>query len=195
MCESCAQLTGCCTNSAKVSLLEHIDLQQVNCLNESGDHTFSSIVAGKALNTSTTHLLSDADEQLLLNIPFHQTVRVRALVIKSSGGEQAPKRVKLFVNRPSLGFDDVQDAEEPEAAQVLDISEEDVKSGRPIPLRFVRFQTVTSLHARRVHCRMLVRVLTGPQIFVFSNQGEAEETRIDAVDFLGVTAECVRSRP
>jgi len=158
-----------------VSLLEHIDLQQVNCLNESGDHTFSSIVAGKALNTSTTHLLSDADEQLLLNIPFHQTVRVRALVIKSSGGEQAPKRVKLFVNRPSLGFDDVQEAEEPEAAQVLDISEEDVKSGRPIPLRFVRFQTVTSLH-----------------IFVFSNQGEAEETRIDAVDFLGVTAETTK---
>jgi hypothetical protein len=71
---------------------------------------------------------------------------VRSIVIKSSSGEQAPKRVKLLVNRPSIGFEDVEDAEEPEVAQILEISEEDVKDGKPIALRFVRFQTVTSLH-------------------------------------------------
>ncbi|KAJ7184084.1 DUF1000-domain-containing protein [Mycena filopes] len=158
-----------------ISLLEHMDFQQVNCLNESTEHPFSSIVADKVLNTSAKYLLSDADEQLLLHIPLHQTCRVRSLIIKSSG-PQAPKRVKLFVNRQSsLGFDDVQEAEEPEATQVLDISEEDVTNGRPIPLRFVRFQTVTSLH-----------------IFVFSNQGEVDVTRIDVVDLLGVTAETTK---
>ena len=65
---------------------------------------------------------------------------------------QAPKNIKLFVNRPSLGFEDVEDASEPEAAQVLELSNEDVKEGNRIVLRFVRFQTVNSLHVRRFLC-------------------------------------------
>ncbi|KAJ7081531.1 PITH domain-containing protein [Mycena crocata] len=158
-----------------VSLLELLDLSQLNCLNESSEHPFSAIVSAKAVNSSTNYLLSDADEQLLLNIPFNQSVRVRSIVIRSSAGEQAPKRVKLLVNRPNIGFEDVEDAEEPEVAQILDISEEDVKQGKPIALRFVRFQAVTSLH-----------------IFVVSNQGGTEETRIDAVDVLGVTVETTK---
>jgi hypothetical protein len=58
-----------------VSLLEHVDLTQLNCLNESNAHPFSSIVSTKALNATSNYLLSDADEQLLLNIP----ARIRAL--------------------------------------------------------------------------------------------------------------------
>ncbi|KAJ7702480.1 DUF1000-domain-containing protein [Mycena rosella] len=166
-----------------VSLLEFLDLSQLNCLNESAEHPFALIVSAKAVNTTTNYLLSDADEQLLLNIPassrafwrFNQSVRVRSIVIKSSAGAQAPKGVKLLVNRPSIGFEDVEDAVEPEVAQILEISEEDVKEGRPIALRFVRFQAVTSLH-----------------IFVVSNQGGAEETRIDSVDVLGVTVETTK---
>ncbi|KAJ7470451.1 galactose-binding domain-like protein [Mycena latifolia] len=116
-----------------VSLLELLDLSQLNCLNESSQYPFKSIVSAKA---------------------FNQSVRVRSIVIKSSGGAQAPKKVKLLVNRPSIGFEDVEDAEEPEVAQILDISEDD--------------------------------------IFVVSNQGGADETRIDAVDVLGVTVETTK---
>jgi len=159
-----------------VSLLEFLDLSQVNCLNESAEHLFSSIVSAKALNTTPTYLLSDADQQLLLNIHFNQSVRVRAIVIKSSGGDSAPKRVKLLVNRPSIGFEDVEDAEEPGVAQILDLSQDDVQQGRPVSLRFVRFQTVNSLH-----------------IFVVSNRGDTQdETRIDAVDVLGVAVETTK---
>ncbi|KAJ7849121.1 PITH domain-containing protein [Mycena olivaceomarginata] len=164
-----------------VSLLEHVDIQQLNCLNESTDHSFAGIVAQKKVNTTSSYLLSDADEQLLLNIParlgafptrFHQSVRVRSIVIKSSAGEQAPKRVKLLVNRPSIGFEDVEDAEEPEVAQILDLPEDDVKNGRPIQLRFVRFQAVNSLH-----------------IFVVSNQGGADETLETTKDLRGLKSE------
>lgn len=158
-----------------VSLLELLDLSQLNCLNEETAHPFSSIVDAKAVNTTPNYLLSDADEQLLLNIPFNQSVRVRSIVIKSSAVPQAPKRVKLLVNRPTIGFEDVEDAEEPEVAQVVEISEADVQEGRPIALRFVRFQAVTSLH-----------------IFVVSNQGGADQTRIDSIDVLGVTVETTK---
>jgi hypothetical protein len=84
---------------------------------------------------------------LLINIytQFNQTVRVRSIILKSNG-PNGPKNVKLFINKPSLGFEDVEDAEEPEAAQVLTFSEEDVKEGKHVNLRFVRFQYVNSIH-------------------------------------------------
>ena len=50
-------------------------------------------------------LESDTDEQLLIHIPFQQATRVSGLVIKSTAApDQAPKSVKLFVNRPTIGF-------------------------------------------------------------------------------------------
>ncbi|KAI0048240.1 DUF1000-domain-containing protein [Auriscalpium vulgare] len=164
-------------SSSEISLLEHLDSPQSNCLNEVTTHSLKSILASKSRNTSSEYLLSDADEQLLLNIHFNQLVRVKAIVLQSSKSStsqpsQGPKLVKLFVNRPSLGFEDVQDADEPEAAQVFDLTEDQVESGKPIVLRYVRFQAVNSLH-----------------IFVVSNQGDEEATRIDAVDILGSTVE------
>lgn len=53
------------------------------------------------------------------------------------------------MNRPNLGFEDVEDAEEPEVTQVLSISDAIVTEGKPILLRFVRFQAVNSLHVCR----------------------------------------------
>ncbi|KAF9023370.1 DUF1000-domain-containing protein, partial [Hymenopellis radicata] len=107
------------------------------------------------------YLLSDADEQLLLNIAFNQAVRVRSLVIQSSDPARAPKTIKLVANNSSIGFEDVESADEPQVAQVLELSEEDAAQGKPIQLRFLRFQNVNSLH-----------------IFVASNHGEEDESRI-----------------
>ncbi|KAK7437715.1 hypothetical protein VKT23_018431 [Stygiomarasmius scandens] len=158
-----------------VSLLQYLDLQQLNCLNESTEHTLKHIVSEKKLNASGEYLESDADEQLLLNIAFNQAVRVKSIIIKSKELAQAPKSIKLAVNRPSLGFEDIEDAGEPAIAQVLELSEEDVKEGKPIALRFVRFQSVNSLH-----------------VFVGSNHGGEEVTRIDAIDVIGVPVETTK---
>ena len=57
------------TRRPQASLLEYLDLSQLNCLNEAPQHTLKSIVADKKKNTGSAHVLSDADEQLLLNIP------------------------------------------------------------------------------------------------------------------------------
>ncbi|KAI0693881.1 PITH domain-containing protein [Cytidiella melzeri] len=154
------------------SLLESLDLQQLNCLNESTDHNLKSIFSVRKLNTSSSsYLLSDADEQLLLNIPFVRSVRIKSLLIKSSGEPgQRPQRIKLFINRPSLGFDDVQDAEEPDATQIIDLTDAQVAEGKKIPLRFVRFQNISSIH-----------------IFVATNGGD-DETRIDGIDIFGLLA-------
>lgn len=82
---------------------------------------------------------------------FNQGVRIRAIVIKSTGdAAQRPRRIKLFVNRPTIGFEDAQDATEPEAAQIMELTDEQLVEGKRIPLRFVRFQNVTTLTVRKL---------------------------------------------
>jgi len=157
------------------SLLEYLDLSQLNCLNEAEGHTFKSIVSSKSRNATGSYLLSDADEQLLLNICFNQAVRVRSIVLISKDATRAPENIKLFINRPSLGFEDVENASEPDAAQVLKLTSEDVEKGTPIILRFVRFQSVNSLH-----------------IFIQSNHGGEDESRLDVLDVLGVPVEATK---
>jgi len=103
-----------------------------------------------------------------LNIPFRQTVKIRTISLKTSNTSQAPREIKLLINRPSLAFDDVEDAEANQFAQVLTLTGEQVSEGKPIPLRFVKFQSVNSLH-----------------IFVASNQGNEDKTRIDSLDMFG----------
>ena len=64
-------------SGSEVSLLEVLDTPQVNCLNEENGHTFKNILTTKKLNTSDAFLLSDVDEQLLLNIPVRWTCITR----------------------------------------------------------------------------------------------------------------------
>lgn len=66
--------------------------------------------------------------------------------------------MKLLINRPSLGFEDVEDVVEPEAAQILELTSEQAKEGKPIQLRFVRFQSVNSLHVRLMFVISLLRI-------------------------------------
>ncbi|KAI0781270.1 DUF1000-domain-containing protein [Trametes elegans] len=156
----------------EVSLLEYLDLSQLTCLNESPEHTLKSIVADKKRNTGGAYVLSDADEQLLITLPFNQTVKIRSIALQSASAGQGPRTVRLVINRPALAFDDVEGGAAGEGkggvVQELELAAEDVREGRKVPLRFVRFQSVNSLH-----------------IFVVSNQGGEDETRIDAIDVFG----------
>ncbi|KAG8977893.1 hypothetical protein FRC05_000421 [Tulasnella sp. 425] len=151
-----------------VSLLEYLDLTQVNCLNENPEHTLKSIIESRLRNSGPAYLESDADEQLLLTIPFNQVVRIRSIVIHTKDAQQGPKDIKLDINKPALGFDDIEDAKEPAVVQEITVPEDFVAEGKHIHLRFVRLQRVNSLH-----------------IFVSSNHGGLDETRIDAIDVYG----------
>ncbi|CAE6426631.1 unnamed protein product [Rhizoctonia solani] len=162
--------------SKDVSLLEYLDSTQLNCLNESDTHNIKSILGNKTLNTGQSYLESDSDEQLLINIYFNQAVRIRSILIHTADAPHAPKAIKLAINRPALGFEDVESATEPDMAQVIEeLSPDDIANSRRIPLRYVRFQSVRSLH-----------------IFVASNQGNEDETRINAIDVFGQPVETTK---
>jgi thioredoxin len=56
---------------------------QCECLNQSDDHTWESV-----LNTSSsTYLESDCDEQLILFITFNQVVKLHSLMIQGPAGK------------------------------------------------------------------------------------------------------------
>ena len=74
-----------------------------SCPRDAPSHPLSSLIRDPS---PTAYLESDADEQLLLTLTFLQPTRLKAIVLhtKEEHKAQAPKRVKVFVNRPSLGF-------------------------------------------------------------------------------------------
>jgi hypothetical protein len=81
----------------------------------------------------------------------------------------------------------VEDAEESEVAQVLEVPDDKVKEGQPIELRFVRFQSVNSLHvSASLAPSHSGEHITPTQIFVQSNHGGVDQTRIDSIDIFGV---------
>ena len=151
------------------SLLAQITSKGLSCLNESSSHPLSSIIGPNAGPKGRSYLESDVDPELLISIPFNESVKLKA--IQFFGGvcpAQAPKTVRLFINHLSLDFSDTETLT---PAQELELSSEDIK-GNKVDLRFVRFQNVRSLH-----------------ILVKDNQEDEETTRIDSIDVFG-TGEC-----
>ncbi|KAA8648930.1 hypothetical protein EYZ11_002397 [Aspergillus tanneri] len=127
---------------------------------------------------------SDTDEQLMLFIPFNSTVKVHSLHVTSlPPAEDAerdddelpmrPKTLQLYTNRTHvLGFDEAEDIP---AVQTVTIEpgDWDSKTGTAkIDLRFVKFQSVTSL-----------------VMFFVDGDGDSEKLRVDRVRIFGEAGE------
>ena len=95
-----------------------------------------------ALDDVPGELKSDCDEQLIIRTAFQQPIKLHSIRLDAGGDmEQAPKTVRIFANVTNpLDFDD---AENQPSTQDLEL-EPDV-FGKPIPLRFVKFQNVQNL--------------------------------------------------
>jgi hypothetical protein len=113
------------------------------------------------------NLISDADEQLLLNIVFQGVVKIHSFKLVGTGDE-APKKVRFFINQVSLGFDNVEDLK---PIQTFELSPENATddSKDPILVNFVQYQKVSHL-----------------SIFVESNQGDGDRTILNKVRIYGV---------
>ncbi|XP_057763686.1 PITH domain-containing protein At3g04780 [Salvia miltiorrhiza] len=151
----------------QVDLLEFIDWSSVECLNQKSSHSLPNALKQGYRDDEGLNLESDADEQLLIYIPFNQVVKIHSIVIKGPE-EEGPKTVKLFANREHMGFSNVNDFP-PSDTMVL--SEENLK-GKPVILKYVKFQNVRSL-----------------TIFIEDNQSGSEISKVQKIALYGTTVQ------
>ncbi|KAJ1975481.1 hypothetical protein H4R34_004316 [Dimargaris verticillata] len=142
-------------NKGHEDLTSMVLATQLGCLNESEEHP-----VGNILTKDTSHLESDVDEQLLIHIPFNQKVRLHSLKFEAPLG-RAPKTVKVFINQPNMGFEEVESMQE---TQLLELTDADYADDYATPLRFVRFQNVSSI-----------------TLFIADNLGDEEVTAVQRI--------------
>jgi len=93
-------------------------------------------------------------------------VKIHSLILEGPDS-RAPSHIKLFLNQPSFDFGNAEKNTPVQELQITkDLTKE--KSGKSIPLRFVKFQNVTCL-----------------TIFVDKNHGNEDKTTISKLVILG----------
>ncbi|KAL3537829.1 hypothetical protein ACH5RR_001195 [Cinchona calisaya] len=152
---------------SQVDLLDFVDWSGVECLNQSNTHSLPNAFKQVYREDEGLVLESDADEQLLIYIPFNQVVKLHSIVIKGPE-EEGPKTVKLFSNKEHMGFSNVNDFPPSDTAVVSD----DNLKGKPVILKYVKFQNVRSL-----------------TIFVEDNQSGSDITKVQKIVLYGTTVE------
>ena len=144
-------------------LTEYIDIRQLECLNQQDNHTIRDLIDK---NNAEGYLASDVDEQLSLYIAFLESVKIHSIefVTKGENNTARPKTVLLYLNpTTTLDFDT---AESTTPTQTLTLTFDEEGKAK-LPLRFVKFQRVSSLG-----------------VFVKDNYG-SEVTQIDAMVLYG----------
>ncbi|KZT19231.1 DUF1000-domain-containing protein [Neolentinus lepideus HHB14362 ss-1] len=109
---------------------------------------------------------SDADDQLIIRVPFTGSVKLRAVLLKTGPADQTPAKVLLYANENNLDFSDATDkkpTQEFAVAQGREVGEYSV-----MPAKFSNITSIT--------------------LFFPASQG-ADTTRIYYVGFLGSWSE------
>lgn len=146
-------------------LVDLIDWSSVEVLNESSAKPWANAVKKGYRDDPGLYLESDCDEQLLLYVPFTQQVKLHSLVLQGPERAFAPSSAKVFVNRTSVGFDE---AEAEAGTQALELESEDVLEGKPVALKYVKFQKVQSV-----------------TVFIGSNFEDEDVTRLSKIVLFG----------
>ncbi|KAG1821561.1 galactose-binding domain-like protein [Suillus subaureus] len=121
------------------NLFSHIDRANVVALNATRE---GSVVVKpwNQRNNEEAFLESDADDQLIIRIPFTGSVKLRSLLLKTGPGDQTPAKVALFSNQPSMDFNDVSDKA---PVQEFDIPQD--RNVAEYAVKTAKFNNVSSL--------------------------------------------------
>ncbi|RKP04537.1 PITH domain-containing protein, partial [Thamnocephalis sphaerospora] len=156
--------------AGQVDITHLVNKAQVDCLNQHGEHNVQQLFSDQG------HLESEVDPQLMIAVPFQQSVKLHSLKLipVKDKLDQAPKTIKLYANQQSLGFDEANDVG---ATQQIELTEADFAEDVTVPLRFVKFQSVNNL-----------------VLFIESNQADDEDTPtlLSRLIFIGAPVDTTR---
>ncbi|XP_047987583.1 PITH domain-containing protein GA19395 [Leguminivora glycinivorella] len=123
------------------NLYEKIDKENLQCLNETVEGSGKTVFKPWERRLDRTHFVeSDADEELLFNIPFTGNVKLKGIKVASENTDAHPSKLRLFKNKPNMTFDDV--TIEPDQMFELHRDSEGVLEYAP---KIVTFSSVTHL--------------------------------------------------
>jgi len=88
------------------NLYSRIDRDNIVALNAEGRPS-SVIKPWHERMDEDVYLESDADDQMIMRIPFTGSVKLRALLLKAGPGDQTPAKVALFNNVEHLDFTEI----------------------------------------------------------------------------------------
>ncbi|KAL8739022.1 MAG: hypothetical protein Q9181_000304 [Wetmoreana brouardii] len=145
-------------------LWKQINFESIRTLNESEPDQGAKVVEKTwPMRLDPEPMLeSDADEQLLMFVPFTGVVKLHAILIRSSEDSSAPKTLKLFSNRDDLDFSTASDLQ---PMQTLELSQ--TSEIQDLPVKRTLFGNTYNLN-----------------LFVEDNYGD-EMTRIFWIGFKG----------
>ncbi|KAK4228473.1 PITH domain-containing protein [Podospora fimiseda] len=155
------------TPALQFSLYQHIDFDKIVTLNE------TRYGSGKLVIKKTwaermqlePEIESDADEQVLVGVPFTGQIKLHSILLRTSDSDSAPKTLKVIINREGIDFDT---AEEIQPTQEFELSR--TSEVQELPVRRARFSQVRHL------------TLFFPDNF---SDGEEDVTRISYLGFKG----------
>ncbi|KAJ9133618.1 DUF1000-domain-containing protein [Coniochaeta hoffmannii] len=155
------------TPAVQFSLYEHINFDEIHTLNEAQYGSGKAIVKKTWAErlTDEPELASDADEELLINIPFTGQVKLHSILLRTSNSDSAPKTLKVIINRDNVDFGV---AEESEGTQTFELSR--TSEVQELPVKRAKFSAVRRL-----------------SLFFPDNFGDGDEdvTRVAYVGFKG----------
>jgi len=123
------------------NLYSKINKEAVECLNESVEDSGKEVFRPWDQRLLRDKFVeSDADEELLFNIPFTGNVKLKGLIIIGGEAGSHPSKVRLFKNRPHMTFDEVAGVADQEFELVPDSS-----GTTEYPTKIVKFSSVTHL--------------------------------------------------
>ncbi|KIY63538.1 DUF1000-domain-containing protein [Cylindrobasidium torrendii FP15055 ss-10] len=122
------------------TLYPYIDFENVVALNAETEGRVA-IKPWHERQSEEKFIESDADDQLILRVPFTGSVKLRAILLKTGPGEQTPDKVCIFANEDNLDFSDVS---ERKPIQEFDVPESrDVGEYAVKPAKFSNVTSVT----------------------------------------------------
>ncbi|KAK3387639.1 PITH domain-containing protein [Podospora didyma] len=155
------------TPALQSSLYDYINFDEITTMNEAVYGSGKAVVRKTWAERLTTdpELASDADEQLLLNVPFSSQIKLHSILLRTSDSDSAPRTLKVLINRDDVDFSVAEDSE---GTQVFELSR--TSEIQELPVRRARFSAVRRL-----------------TLFFSDNFGDGDEdvTRLTYVGFKG----------
>ncbi|KAG8528076.1 uncharacterized protein KY384_006992 [Bacidia gigantensis] len=146
------------------SIYKQIEFDNVRCLNESETDAGRRVVEKTFQQRlePAPELVSDADEQLILFVPFAGVLKLHSVLIRASDSSSCPQTLKLYHNHDDLDFSTASDLP---PTQMLHISR--TNEVQELPVKRTSFSNVYNL-----------------SLFIENNHG-ADESRLYWVGFKG----------